>query len=166
MPYSPAENSLIAQPIDGVDASSTVQRHPIGTIVRAKDPTYGFGTFIYLRGVASLAQGNMVAFNQLTGNVTRWDGTNQLGEPLAVAMAAHGAGTFGWYQIQGAAIVSISGTVAARDRAFWQATGVVSSTLVASKQVMGMSAASANGVPSAGFAIYTIMFPHVQGQLT
>ena len=30
--------------------TSTTQRHPLGTIVRADDATYGEGEFVYLKG--------------------------------------------------------------------------------------------------------------------
>jgi len=68
--------------------------------------------------------------------------------------------------VQGAAVVNTSGTVAAGDRAFWQATATVSSSAVAGKQVLGMTAASANGVPSANKAVYLIDWPCVQSQIT
>ena len=38
-----------------IATTDTDQLHPLGTIVRAYDPTYGEGEFIYLLGVASTA---------------------------------------------------------------------------------------------------------------
>lgn len=149
---------------------------PVGTIARFYDSTgkYGVGEFIYLPGVASLAAGDMVNYMISAGvaaatdaTVTRWAGTATTGLPLAVATTANIlTTTFSWYQIEGAAVVNTSGTVAAGDRAFWQATATVSTTAVAGKQVLNMTAASANGVPSANKAIYSIDRPSSQSQIT
>jgi hypothetical protein len=40
------------------------------------------------------------------------------------------------------------------------------SAAVAGKQVLNATAASANGVPSTGFAVYTIQRPFAQGAIT
>ena len=55
------------QPITEVSATA---RHPLGTIVRAKDPTYGEGEFIYLLGVASTVVGSCVTYNATTWQTT------------------------------------------------------------------------------------------------
>ena len=47
--------------------TSTTQRHPLGTIVTAIDPTYGAGEFIYLKGIGSTAVGTMVDYDQTLG---------------------------------------------------------------------------------------------------
>lgn len=147
----------------------------VGAIRRFYDSTgkYGVGEFIYLPGVASLAVGDVVEYNLSAGvngttdaTVVRWAGTAGTGKPLAVATTANtSATTFSWYQICGAAVVNTNGTVAAGDKAFWQATAVVATAQVNGKQVLGMSAFSANGVPIANQAIYTIDRPHAQGQV-
>ena len=49
-----------AQPIANKEAT---QKHPLGTIVRGVDPTYGEGEFIYLKGVASTIAGSIVEYN-------------------------------------------------------------------------------------------------------
>lgn len=146
---------------------------PIGTINRFNDPLYGEGEFIFLPGVAALAAGDVVEYTTTagvanpTGSVTRWAGTANSGKPLAISTTANILTTnWAWYQLSGAAVVNISGAVAAADRAFWQATGVVFSTLTAGKQVNGMVAVSANGVPAAGKATYQIQFPVAQGNIT
>ncbi len=72
--------------------------------------------------------------------------------------------TWGWYQIAGAAIVNTSGTVAAADPMYWQATAVLSHTAVNGKQVIGAQASSANGVPATNQAIVTINRPQAQSQ--
>ena len=49
-------NYVGAQPIED---TSTTQKHPLGTIVRGTDPTYGEGEFIYLLGVANTVVGSV-----------------------------------------------------------------------------------------------------------
>lgn len=144
----------------------------VGTIRSFRDTTnaYGVGEFIYLPGVASLAVGDVVNYRVSAGvsagvnaTVTRWVGTASTGAPLAIATTANTATTtFSWYQISGAAVVNCSGTVAAGDKAFYQATGVVSTAAVSGKMIAGMTAASANSVPIANQAIYTLNRPAVQ----
>jgi hypothetical protein len=156
------------QPIAVTD---TVKRHLTGTIIQAQDPVYGSGEFIYLLGVASTTIGDVVTFvtsDGVTqnGSTTRWAGTAITPVPLAVAMSANVSGQYGWYQIQGSAVVNASGTVAAGDKAHFQATAQVTSTVVASKQVIGMIASSAQAVPVSGQAIYILERPSAQSAIT
>jgi hypothetical protein len=147
------------------------QSQPIGTLARFRDPIYGEGEFIYLPGVVSTAAGDVISFTTTdgatnTGSTTRWAGTANANQPLAVASAAIGAGQWGWYQVNGAGPVNSSGTVTAGQALYWQATATVSSTAVASKQVTGMVAASANGVPSANKTVVQLDRPSAQGAIT
>lgn len=73
---------------------------PLGTIVRAEDPDLGQGEFIYLKGVANTVAGSIVNYDdsfQTALDTTALDTPR----PLAVAMAATVASTYGWYQISG-----------------------------------------------------------------
>lgn len=82
--------------------TSTVQNHPLGTIVQAEDPTLGGGEFIYLTGVASTVVGSIVEYD--TSFQTGLDTTAlATPRPLAVAMSANVASQYGWYQISGIA---------------------------------------------------------------
>lgn len=145
---------------------------PVGSIMNFIDPIYGEGTFIFLPGVASTAQGDIVEYTtgngaaSPAGSTTRWAGTVITGKPLAIASAATIASTWGWYQVVGLAIVTISGTIAAGNGAYWQATGVVQAAAVAGKQMVNAVAVSANGVPGAGKAVYQIAWPFAQGAIT
>lgn len=99
MAWTISENSLIGQQI--ADTSST-QKHALGTIIRAKDPTYGAGEFIYLKGVANTAVGSWVGYSPALGTTVL--ATANGNYPLAVAMAACSTTTlYGWYQISGVA---------------------------------------------------------------
>lgn len=94
--------------------NSATQNHPIGTLVRAVDPTYGEGEFIYLIGVASTIVGSIVDYDDgdtLVGQTALATTAVDSGEPLAVAMSACLAGEFGWYQISGIAILGKSNSL-------------------------------------------------------
>ncbi len=105
MAYTPSTPELGIQPIAQSAATGTAN-HPLGTIVDAYDPTYGAGKFIYLYGVASNVVGLVVTYNILTGITTAVPNTANIGNPLAVSMAANTSITTGsWYQIQGAAVI-------------------------------------------------------------
>jgi len=93
MAYTVLENSLLGQPIGD---TSTTKKHTLGTIVRAKDPTYGGGEFIYLAGVASTVVGSLVTFDQNLATTALAPATGGKG-PVAVAMSANVASQYGWY---------------------------------------------------------------------
>lgn len=156
-------------------ATSYGPNPPVGTIRRFYDSTgkYGIGEFIYLPGVASLAVGDVVNYLISAGvsaatdaTVTRWAGGAYSGMPVAIATTANTATTtFSWYQIGGAAVVNVSGTVAAGDKAMYLTTATVATAAVSGKQIIGMVAASAQSVPASLQAIYTLDRPHVQSQV-
>ena len=77
-----------------------------GKIITATDPTYGGGEFILLLGVASTAVGSVVAYNQATFQTALAPVGTNLPGPVAVAMSANLAATWGWYQISGIAVAA------------------------------------------------------------
>ena len=158
------ENDLLGQiKIGNVD---TAQNFQLGTIVGGVDTTLGGGEFVYLLASGTIAAGNVVQYDQYNATATTWTGTANSSRPLAVAMSAMVTGQYGWFQISGVAAVTISGTIAAGANAYWQANGVVYSTLTAGKQALPMIAVTANGVPAAGMAYYQINRIHSQGNIT
>lgn len=98
MAYIPLEQGVF-QPIA---ETSTTKKHPLGTIIRAHDDTYGAGEFIYLQGIGSTVVGSWVTYNVSPG-VTALLAPNAIG-PVAVAMSANVASQYGWYQISGEAV--------------------------------------------------------------
>jgi hypothetical protein len=94
----------VTSPVIGVQpiaVTSTTQNHPLGMTVRAVDPTYGEGEFIYLQGVASTVVGSPVVYNTANYLTTLAPvGTNKP-QPVAFAMSANVASQYGWYQIGG-----------------------------------------------------------------
>lgn len=144
--------------------TSTVQNHPLGTIVRAVDPTYGAGEFIYLAGVSSTAVGTWVVYNADDFSTARL-GANDIG-PVAVAMSANLGNQYGWYQISGKAVgKALTGFV---DNANVYATGTAGSVddaVVAGDRVKRAKGASAVGTPSSGLAEFEIDRPYMDDAL-
>lgn len=129
----------------------------IGTRVKAFDPTYGEGEFVYLKGVASTAIGSVVIYDQYANTTTLATAGSR--GPIAVAMSANVAGQGGWYQIAGAAVVKAA-TVAAAGNCYATATaGTIDDATVAGDKIDGMRFKTADGTPSAGFAIVELDRP-------
>ena len=92
-----------AQPIADV---STVQNHPFGTIVKAKDTgstAYGEAEFIYVKGVASGATKAWAGYRSKAGLTTL--AVANMNESIGIMVSTLDATTdFGWLQIKGRAI--------------------------------------------------------------
>lgn len=153
MAFTPV--SLIGASVIG--AVDSTQRHPLGTRIRAADPTYGHAEFMYLKGVASTAAGDVVVYDNNAATTTRAVAGSR--GPAAVAMAATVASTFGWYQVSGVATVN-AGTVAAGGNVYLTATaGTVDDAVVSGDKIDGMRFKTADGTPSAGKAIIQMECP-------
>lgn len=167
--YTPTENRL---GLPAIGSSSTTALIDPGTIIRARDPVYGAGEFIYLLGVASTVVGSVVTWNgNATGTPTYQTAlapaTANLAQPLAVAMGANLAANWGWYQISGQAVCATNGTLAAGPAPVYLAgSGQLSSTAVAGKQMVNAVNVTATGTPAAGLAVVSIDRPFAQGAIT
>lgn len=144
---------------------------PLGTTVRAVDPTYGEGEFIRLVGVASTIVGALVKWNTTTHQtalLTVANGANK-GEPVAVAMSACVANEHGWYQISGNAVIKKT-TVSASPSVpiFISATaGRMKVLASAGQQILGAQTANLTTVvTTTSTVVVTIQRPHTQGQIT
>lgn len=156
MAYVFQENRLGQPAITTVDDAAKL---PLGTIMRASDPTYGAGEFIYLKGVASTAVGSWVTYNLDDGS-TALLAANAIG-PVAVAMAAVVANKYGWYQISGKAVGKALASYADNGLVFATATaGSVDDAVVDGDMVHLAKGASAIDTPSAGFAEFEISRPY------
>ena len=156
-----------------IATTSTVQNHPTGKIVTAKDPTYGEGEFIYLKGVASTVVGSIVTYKGSDGStvLSLTSGVVNGGAPLAVAMSANVASQWGWYQIAGDAIIkktAVKVDPAGTTKVYLSATsGRVMQTSVSGRQVIGARWVSTTTVTSTtSTAIATLNRPHQQGAIT
>ena len=155
MAYKITENALGFPAITTVSTTAAV---PLGTIVRATVATYGAGEFIFLKGVASTAAGSWVTYNQ-DDNTTTLLAANAIG-PVAVAMAATVADTYGWYQISGKAVGKALAGFADNGNVYATATaGSIDDAVVAGDRVKLAKGASAVDTPSAGLAEFEISRP-------
>lgn len=120
MAYRFTENTLGWQPIASI---STVKNHPLGTIRRAVDPTFGEGEFIYLLGVTGTVVGTVVNYDDSYQTAINTGGL-QTPRPVAVAMGINVGSSYGWYQISGIAVVLKANSVSfAKGAALGVATG-------------------------------------------
>jgi hypothetical protein len=144
---------------------------PLGTIVRAVDPTYGEGEFIRLLGVDSTVVGSMVIYNKTTYQTTLTvQATHKnLGMPCAVAMSANTAGKHGWYQISGLAVIKKITVAAGPSVAICMSStaGRFKVAMSAGAQILGAATANLTTVvTSTSTVVVAIARPHVQGQIT
>lgn len=141
----------------------------LGSIVKAFDPTFGEGEFILLKGVASTIVGSLVTYNGSTYATTLCPVTANLGQPVAISMAANTAATtFSWYQIAGTAVVAKSTgiTFAATVALGVNSTGKVGA-VASGKQILAARTANAATVASATTTVNVVMNrPHMQGRVT
>jgi hypothetical protein len=155
-----------AQPIAD---TSTVQKHPLGTIVRATDETYGQGEFIYLLGVASTVVGSLAKYNATTYQTVLVTATAMQAVPVAVAMSANVGSQYGWYQISGNAVVKKTAvTVTPQVKLYISGTaGRVKVIASAGLEVVGARSANLTTVTSTtSTVVVTIDRPHLQSQIT
>lgn len=157
MAYVPSDTRIGVSQITAVDSTA---RLPLGTRLKAYDPSYGEGEFIYLKGLDTTGAGTWVTFNQ-DDNSTALLAANAIG-PVAVAMAATVTGTFGWYQIYGKAVGKVLTGYADNGLVYATATaGSVDDTAVAGDRVKNALGASAIGTPAAGLAEFEIQYPYM-----
>lgn len=164
MAYVINENRL-GQPY--ITSTDTTAKVPLGTIVRATDPTYGAGEFIYLKGVASTVVGSMVDYDPYLATTALSPATGGKG-PVAVAMSANVASQYGWYQISGVAAVKAPNAMVVGAEVFSLAAtpGSVDDAAVAGEQILGAAVSTTTGTPSSGLALIVINRPFHQGQIT
>lgn len=150
--------------VQGIATVSTVQNHPLGTRVRARDDgtgAFGEGEFIYLPGVASCAIGTWVTYAADSWATTRL-AANAIA-PVAVAMAAVDATTkYGWFQIWGKAVGLALASYADNGLVYATATaGSVDDAVVSGDRVKCALGASAIDHPDTGFAEFEIHYPYM-----
>lgn len=154
MAWSFRDGYVGLQPIANTE---TTQQHELGTRAFAFDSTYGVGEFIYLKGVASTVVGDVVIYDEKAATTTRAVAGSR--GPAAVAMSANVADQYGWYMVNGSAVVK-AGTVAANGNCYLTATaGTLDDAVVAGDKVDGARFKTADGTPSAGFAVAQIAYP-------
>lgn len=127
-----------------ITAVSDTAKHELGERVVCKDTAstaYGYGEFIYLKGVANTGAGSIVLIKDdwSTSLVAARDKG-----ALAAACAATGANQYGWYQIKGKAMIKSAAAVAANAPLYIAAAGeVLDGLAVAGDQVIGARSVTA-----------------------
>jgi hypothetical protein len=151
--------------------------------IRGYDANLGGADFVFAQYSATIVAGTVVQFNQtlvngaIVNSAAAWAGTANSGDILAVAVAPTGSvGQWGWFQIGGNAITTVSGAPVAGNPVYWQAAGVVSPTVVGGKQVLGAKFATAPAITlgtgasaivlSGTQAVVTLEIPTAQSQIT
>jgi hypothetical protein len=164
--FVPVENQLGIQPIA---QNSTTQNHPLGTIIRAYDPTFGQGEFIYLLGVASTILGAAVTYDATTYQTALSPNTANDVNPVAFAMSANLAAQFGWYQIDGLVVAKKTAVqVLPQAKIYQSATaGRIMPTSASGKQILGARGANLTTVTSTvSTVVILVNRPSKQGQIT
>lgn len=164
-------NAPLGAPLIDPTTVHDSEDYPIGTIISGYDDTQGYGEFIFLPGVASCTEGDLVVYDLVPAAeatvlalTTTHDNS---GRPVAVALGAVVAGKYGWFQITGVAIVNVAASFAAGNKVFMTTTaGTVDDAAVAGAQVLGAISSSAIGTPAAGQAYVTMNRAFLQGQIT
>ena len=120
----------------------------MGEVFQGYDDNLGGGEFMFVNAAGAINYGAIceLTFSIVNGSLVvtaqPWAGTTVQGKTLGVAMQTLAAGQFGYVQVGGAAVATVSGAPAVGNPAYWQASGVVSPTPVASKQVLNAQFAS------------------------
>jgi hypothetical protein len=132
---------------------------PIMVEVEGYDPVYGQGTFIFLKGVASLAAGDVVTYDSAGQSIRAL--TTSRG-PIAVAMAAVPATSWGWFMRKGTVLVnSGANATVASAAAQCSAAGTIDDTTTAGQFIDGMTTRAVN---SGGFTLCSMSNPYMFGR--
>lgn len=157
-----AQTDYVASELKGVNLYQidTSQLYAFGTTTRGISSTHGAAEFIYLKGVASTAEGAVVTYDEV--GVTTALAANAKG-PVAVALGATVANTYGWYQIRGkaaclcAASSGDNATVGYEGAAFTIGDG-----RGAGDQITGAFSRSATDTPTTGMCwVQFVGYPYV-----
>lgn len=133
---------------------STTAAVPLGTIVRAKDPTLGEGEFIYLPTTASVTLANLTSYRQSASgvytNVRSVSGASTA-QPVAVAMATGAASCFGWFQIAGTAPILKTAVIVSANKPVSISTtaGRIRQIASTGRGIVGMVSSNSAAVASA-----------------
>lgn len=148
-----------------IETTSSTQKHPLGTVVRARDSATGsMGEFIYLTGVTSTVAGSIVSYNTSSFQTTLLAVGAGVPLPVGVAMSANVGSSYGWYQISGLAEVKkASATSLAAGIALGGNTGVViaAATANAIQGAVVATVASATSGTAAGFVTVMLQRPAI-----
>lgn len=125
----------------------SVAQNALGSRMVDKD----HNEYIYLKGVANVALGSVVVFDEAYETLLA-SATNNIGQ-IAVALGAVVADKYGWFQIGGKAVAKVLTAFADNSKVFLTATaGSVDDSGSAGDQLVGAYGRSAIDTPSTGLA--------------
>jgi hypothetical protein len=162
----------VTDPGISTSGGTTIPTPPssLGMVCRAFDPVYGEGEFILLLGVANTVVGSVVTYSPTTWQTALSPNTANLSQPLAIAMSANGAASYGWYQISGLAVVKKTAVaVSPGPVKMYQSatTGRLMPTSASGKNILGCASANLATVASTvSTVVCSINRPHFQGPIT
>jgi hypothetical protein len=177
MAYAFQHDVLGLTPIANIDsgytpgnAASAIPTPPMspGMIMTATDPTYGQGEFILLLGVASTIVGSLVRYNAVSFQTVLAVNTAVQAMPVAVAMSANLAGTWGWYQIAGTAVLAKTAVIILPNVAVYISgtSGKVKALASAGLQVVACRSQLVTTASASGTVLVTVNRPHLQSAIT
>jgi hypothetical protein len=138
MAYRFVDGRIGAQPIGNTDST---QNHPLGTVVRANDPTFGEGTFIYVQASNSITQYDAVAIKAGYKAVPLTITNGKLAVELAYSQVAVGTkGDYFWVNQGGRPMVRLALATQPNVPLFATATGGVLDDASSSVVIQGIQA--------------------------
>jgi hypothetical protein len=144
------------QPVTQTEATA---KHNLGQLIRAKDVTYGEVGFVYLAGVASTAQGDVVTFDERSGTTKR--AVEGVRGPVVVAMSDCTAGLYGWYAEDGCVPVNTGSNDPSPGPAYLSRTaGEVTGIAHEGEKIDGLTVMR---LPSSGYATCRLTRPAANG---
>lgn len=156
MAYIVNEARIGVQPIAD---KSTTQKHPLGTLVQANDPTYGDGLFMYVKGVASAESKEWVTWDQHNGAIVR-SAAGAKGT-VGVTVNTLTASYYGWIARKGVVTGQCLTQMADNGKVFLTGTtGAVDDASVAGDLISGAVARAAT-VADSGNTLFELDMPFV-----
>lgn len=155
-----ANTAYRSSSIAGVDlyAVDDSAKFALGQIVQANDKTLGNGEFIYLKGVASCAEGSFVTYRPKDWTAILL-AANAIGA-VGIALAATVAAKYGWFQIRGKGVGKVAAAFADNGLVYATATaGTADDAVVAGDRVKNALGCSAIDTPATGYA-YIDLYPY------
>lgn len=141
--YAPVHPFVGLQQPSDFFVPDTVQRHPVGMVVDAVDPFFGFGRFAYFTAPLSavLLPGAVMTLTDQTGLTAKAPSTANVGCPIYINRgnyASNATAQWGWFQFEGLAPVKVTTSVAAAAAIGLSATAGLLDTNAAGKQILGI----------------------------
>ena len=154
-----AQTDYTSSELGGVTLYSvdTTQKYALLQRTKGQSATYGAAEFIYLKGVASTAEGAVVTYDEV--GVTTALAANAKG-PVAIALGATVASTYGWYQIVGkAAALCAASSGDNATMGYEGAAFTIGDGRAAGDQIAGCFSRSATDTPTTGMCWVQLTFP-------